>query len=81
MRRLRRAETKRFSIRIWDLETPLELYSRSCGSFRLAEQLRAATLNIAETVANEVSSASFLTAAPLGADSFIILFGKKDING
>jgi hypothetical protein len=57
-----------------DRETPLERYSRSCDSLRLAEQLRAATLNIAETVANEGSSATFLTAGPLDADSFIILF-------
>lgn len=33
-------------------------------SFRLAEQLRAETVNIAETAANEVSSATFLTREP-----------------
>jgi hypothetical protein len=60
----------------------LEILEKSAGAlFAIAEQLRAATLNISETVANEPSSASFLTVGPLGADTFIILFVKKDING
>jgi hypothetical protein len=51
--RLKRSDT---AFGFENLGIPLERYSRQPESFRVAEQLRATRLKMAETVANDVSS-------------------------